>query len=143
MSQPALVISPTLTILDGNSTTLSTDLTRHFGKRHDDVLRAIDNLCTQLGEEHLHNFAKTKECPTSLFKWRSHFGKSLPPHPRRFLAAGHGLHGQQGAGIQAGLHRRLHPHASPAANAHLRPRPNRPCPPRSSHCHGQGLPVGV
>ena len=56
MSQPALAITPAITIVDGKPTTLSTDLARHFGKRHDDVLRAIRNLLPQLSEEHLRNF---------------------------------------------------------------------------------------
>lgn len=38
--------------------TLSTDLARHFGKRHDDVLRTIRNLLPQLSAEHLRNFAE-------------------------------------------------------------------------------------
>lgn len=61
MSQSALVISPAITIVDGKPTTLSTDLASHFGKRHDDVLRAIDNLRAQLAEEHLRNFAETEQ----------------------------------------------------------------------------------
>lgn len=65
MSQPALAISPAITIVDGKPTTLSTDLARHFGKRHDDVLRAIDNLRAQLDEEHLRNFAETEQSRTS------------------------------------------------------------------------------
>lgn len=65
MSQPALAISPAITIVDGKPTILSTDLARHFGKRHDDVLRAIDNLCVQLDEDHLRNFAETEECRAS------------------------------------------------------------------------------
>lgn len=31
MSQPALAISPTITIVNGKPTTLSTNLTRYFG----------------------------------------------------------------------------------------------------------------
>lgn len=58
MSQHALVISPVITIVDGKPTTLSTDLARHFGKRHDDVLRAIRTLAPQLNEEHARNFVE-------------------------------------------------------------------------------------
>ena len=59
MSQPALAISPAITIVDGIPTTLSTDLASHFGKRHDDVLRGIRNLCAQLPEGGVRNFAET------------------------------------------------------------------------------------
>ena len=65
MSQSALAISPAITIVDGKPTTLSTDLANHFGKRHDDVLRAIDNLRAQLSEEHLRNFAETEQSRSS------------------------------------------------------------------------------
>ena len=65
MSQPTLAFSPAITIVDGQPTILSTDLARHFGKRNDDVLRAIDNLCVQLDVDHLRNFAETEECRIS------------------------------------------------------------------------------
>ena len=58
MSQPALAISPAITIVDGVPTTLSTDLASHFGKRHDDILRAIRNLLPQLDADHARNFAE-------------------------------------------------------------------------------------
>ena len=59
MSQPALAISsPAITIVDGVPTTVSTDLARHFGKRHDDILRAIRNLLPQLDTDHARNFAE-------------------------------------------------------------------------------------
>jgi len=58
MSHSALAISPVITIVDGKPTTLSIDLARHFGKRHDDVLRAIRTLLPQLSEEHVHNFVE-------------------------------------------------------------------------------------
>ncbi|WP_284335452.1 Rha family transcriptional regulator [Comamonas sp. NoAH] len=58
MSKTASVITPAITIVDGKPTTLSTDLARHFSKRHDDVLRTIRNLLPQLSEEHLRNFAE-------------------------------------------------------------------------------------
>lgn len=56
MSQPALAISPTITIVDGKPTTLSTDVARHFGKQHYNVLRDIDNLRAQLDADHALNF---------------------------------------------------------------------------------------
>ena len=58
MSQPALAISPAITIVDGVPTTLSTDLASHFGKRHDDILRAIRNLLPQLDADHARNLAE-------------------------------------------------------------------------------------
>ncbi|WP_255439732.1 Rha family transcriptional regulator [Comamonas sp. Z3] len=58
MPQTTLALTPSVTIVDGTPTTLSTDLARHFGKRHDDILRAIRNLLPQLAEEHLRNFAE-------------------------------------------------------------------------------------
>lgn len=54
----APAISPVLTIVDGHATTLSTDVARHFGKRHDHVLRDIENLRAQLPQEHLPNFGE-------------------------------------------------------------------------------------
>ena len=58
MSQSTLIISPAVAIVNGKPTTLSTDLARHFGKRHDDVLRSIRNLLPQLNSEHARNFAE-------------------------------------------------------------------------------------
>lgn len=59
MSQPTLALLPVITNVDGKPTTLSTDLARHFGKRHDDVLRSIRNLLTQLPDGGVRNFAET------------------------------------------------------------------------------------
>lgn len=56
MSQPTLAISPAITIVEGKPTTLSTDLARHFGKQHYNVLRDIDNLRAQLDADHALNF---------------------------------------------------------------------------------------
>ena len=56
MSQSALLISPAVTIVDGKPTTLSTDLARHFGKRHDNVMQAIASLRSQLPSKHLLDF---------------------------------------------------------------------------------------
>lgn len=58
MPQTTLALAPSVTIVDGTPTTLSTDLARHFGKRHDDILRAIRNMLPQLAKEHLRNFAE-------------------------------------------------------------------------------------
>ncbi|WP_245911712.1 Rha family transcriptional regulator [Malikia granosa] len=51
--------SPLLTVVDGQATTTSLDIARHFDKRHDDVLRAIRNLLAQLPAERARNFAET------------------------------------------------------------------------------------
>jgi len=49
-----------LTVIDGRITTTSTQIAEHFGKRHDRVLRAIDNLeCSP--EFRLPNFGETVE----------------------------------------------------------------------------------
>jgi Rha family phage regulatory protein len=50
--------APTLTVVDGVPTTTSTDVARFFVKQHRDVLRAIENLTTQLPGEPLRNFAQ-------------------------------------------------------------------------------------
>jgi len=52
LSAPA----PVLTVVDGIPTTTSTDVARHFGKRHDRVLEAIRNLLPQLPSGGLPNF---------------------------------------------------------------------------------------
>lgn len=59
MSQPTLAISPTVTIVDGKPTTLSTDLACHFGKLHANVLRDIRNLLPQLPNGGVLNFEET------------------------------------------------------------------------------------
>lgn len=58
MTQSTLALAPTIAVVDGKPTTLSTDVARHFGKRHDDVLRAIRNLLPQLNADHARNFAE-------------------------------------------------------------------------------------
>ncbi len=65
MSQSALAFSPALTIVDGKPTTLSTDVARHFGKRHDNVVRDIENLRAQLDPDHLLNFEETEQSRSS------------------------------------------------------------------------------
>jgi len=51
-------IAPVLTLTDGKPTCLSTDVAQHFGKRHDHVLRDIENLLPQLSAEHAPNFGE-------------------------------------------------------------------------------------
>lgn len=48
--------APSLTVVDGIATVNSLEVARHFGKRHDNVLRDIKDLCSQLPDEHLLNF---------------------------------------------------------------------------------------
>ena len=48
-----------LTVVDGRPTTTSLDVAQHFGKRHDHVLRDIQNLRAQIPEECLPNFGET------------------------------------------------------------------------------------
>ncbi|WP_448252885.1 Rha family transcriptional regulator [Ottowia oryzae] len=47
-----------LTVIDGRPTTTSLDVARHFGKRHDDVLKAVRNLLVELPEDHARNFSE-------------------------------------------------------------------------------------
>ena len=49
-------IAPTLAVVDGKVTTTSTDVAKHFGKRHDNVVRDIESLVSQLPPEALLNF---------------------------------------------------------------------------------------
>ncbi len=58
MSQSIQGITPTLTIVDGVPTCLSTEVARHFGKQHRNVLRAIGNLLLNLPQECLLNFER-------------------------------------------------------------------------------------
>lgn len=51
--------APVLAIIGGQPTTTSIDVARYFGKRHDDVLKAIRNLLPQLPDGGVRNFADT------------------------------------------------------------------------------------
>ena len=55
---PLCAIALVLAVVDGKPTTTSLDIARHFGKRHDDVLRLIRNLLPQLPADALRNFAE-------------------------------------------------------------------------------------
>lgn len=57
---PAL-IAPELSTDDGVVTTTSIQLAEHFGKRHNDVLRAIRNLLAEMPADRQRNFAHTVE----------------------------------------------------------------------------------
>jgi len=56
---PALanIARPVVQIENGQAITVSTEVARVFGKQHKDVLRSIENLQSDLGEEHKRNFA--------------------------------------------------------------------------------------
>lgn len=49
--------TPVVTVVDGDVTTLSTDVATFFEKQHKDVLRAIENILETVDEEHKRNFA--------------------------------------------------------------------------------------
>lgn len=59
MSSSVRAIAPILAVVDGTPTTSSIDVANHFGKRHDDVLRAIRALRDQVGPERARIFAET------------------------------------------------------------------------------------
>lgn len=54
----ARAAAPCLSVIDGIVTTISTHVAAYFGKRHDDVLKAIRALLAQLSPEHGRNFAE-------------------------------------------------------------------------------------
>lgn len=59
--EPAMnaVQTPVVTVVDGNATTLSTDVADFFEKRHDDVIKAIRKIVSSLSADRLGNFAET------------------------------------------------------------------------------------
>lgn len=61
------VPAPILAVINGIPTTTSLDVARHFGKRHDVVLRAIRSLIAQLPADHAHNFVEMIQ-PTDIGK---------------------------------------------------------------------------
>lgn len=61
MTQSNLALTPSIAVINGKPTTLSTDVARHFGKQHNNVLRDIDNLRAQLDADHALNFEQTVE----------------------------------------------------------------------------------
>ena len=58
MSQFTQGIAPILTVVNGVPTCLSTEVARHFGKQHRNVLRAIENLQGQLDKRYALNFER-------------------------------------------------------------------------------------
>jgi Rha family phage regulatory protein len=59
MTQSLGASAPILVVVDGIPTTTSLDVARVFTKRHDIVLRSVENLRQQVPHERLHNFAET------------------------------------------------------------------------------------
>ena len=55
------IVTPELSTDDGVVTTTSIQLAEHFGKRHNDVLRAIRNLLADMPTDRQRNFAHTVE----------------------------------------------------------------------------------
>lgn len=53
------VQTPVVTVVNGNATTLSTDVADFFEKRHDDVIKAIRKIVSSLSADRLGNFAET------------------------------------------------------------------------------------
>lgn len=54
--------APTLAVIGGQPATTSTEVARYFGRRHRDVLRAIENLIADLpADDCVRNFAHTVE----------------------------------------------------------------------------------
>lgn len=51
--------TPVVTVVDGNVTTLSTDVATFFEKEHSKVIRAIENILSTVSEDRLGNFAET------------------------------------------------------------------------------------
>lgn len=50
---------PVVTVVDGNVTTLSTDVATFFEKEHSKVIRSIENIIATLPQERLGNFSQT------------------------------------------------------------------------------------
>ena len=53
----ATPVAPVVSIIDGQAVTTSLEIARVFDKRHDSVLRSIEQLRAECGVEHHHNFA--------------------------------------------------------------------------------------
>lgn len=51
--------TPVVTVVDGNVTTLSTDVATFFEKKHSKVIRAIENILSTVSEDRVRNFAQT------------------------------------------------------------------------------------
>lgn len=51
--------TPVVTVVDGNVTTLSTDVATFFEKEHSKVIRSIENILSTVSEDRVRNFAQT------------------------------------------------------------------------------------
>ena len=61
MSNPSIAtpVAPVVSIIDGQAVTTSLEIARVFDKRHDSVIRSIELLRSECGENHHHNFVET------------------------------------------------------------------------------------
>ena len=60
MTMAQILPIPTVTLVEDRPATTSLAIAEHFGKRHDDVLKSIRRLCTELpAEKRARNFAET------------------------------------------------------------------------------------
>ena len=51
--------TPVVTVVDGNVTTLSTDVATFFEKEHSKVIRSIENIIANVTTDRLLNFEET------------------------------------------------------------------------------------
>lgn len=66
-TQNPCAIAPVVSIVNNSVTALSTDIAKFFGKRHDNVVRDIENLISKLPAARVLNFEETKvEIATNL-----------------------------------------------------------------------------
>lgn len=66
-TQNPCTIAPVVSIVNNSVTALSTDIAKFFGKRHDNVVRDIENLLSKLPSSRVLNFEETKvEIATNL-----------------------------------------------------------------------------
>lgn len=66
-TQNPCAIAPVVSIVNNSVTALSTDIAKFFGKRHDNVVRDIENLLSKLPAARVLNFEETKvEIATNL-----------------------------------------------------------------------------
>lgn len=66
-TQNPCAIAPVVSIVNNSVTALSTDIAKFFGKRHDNVVRDIENLLSKLPASRVLNFEETKiEIATNL-----------------------------------------------------------------------------
>lgn len=100
---------PVVDVVDGVATVESTNIAEVFEKRHDHVLRDIENILISLPSERRDNFIEIQ------LDRINNFGATVQSkayrHTRRFHVSCHGLHRRESRKIQVGLHRRIQPAA--------------------------------